>query len=53
MGDLCLQQEAREVEPVMFSTQELDALLQNMRETMRAKGGIGIAAPQIGGRCAW
>jgi peptide deformylase len=48
MGDPRLQQVAREVEPVMFGTPELDALLQNMRERMHAKSGIGIAAPQIG-----
>ncbi len=32
----------------MFNTPELNALLQDLRETMRAGGGIGIAAPQIG-----
>ncbi|MDR0770454.1 MAG: peptide deformylase [Burkholderiales bacterium] len=48
MGDPRLQQVAREVEPEMFNTPELDALLQDMRETMRAQSGVGIAAPQIG-----
>jgi peptide deformylase len=48
MGDPRLQQVARAVDPEIFNTSELDALLQDMRETMRAEGGIGIAAPQIG-----
>lgn len=31
-----------------FSTPYLRALIQDMQETMKTKGGIGIAAPQIG-----
>jgi peptide deformylase len=31
-----------------FSTPELRTLVQDMRETMIAKQGVGIAAPQIG-----
>lgn len=31
-----------------FATPELFNLLQDMQETMLAKGGVGIAAPQIG-----
>ncbi|MDR2173870.1 MAG: peptide deformylase [Burkholderiales bacterium] len=48
MGDPRLKQVAREVSPTMFNTPELEALLQGMRETMQAEGGVGIAAPQIG-----
>ena len=36
-------------EPVRsFGTPELDALLQDLRDTMAAKKGAGLAAPQIG-----
>lgn len=35
-------------QPVVFPNQELSALLHDMWETMRANGGIGLAAPQIG-----
>jgi len=31
-----------------FSSQELKKLIQDMQETMKEKGGVGIAAPQIG-----
>jgi peptide deformylase len=31
-----------------FRTKELAELLDNMLDTMKAKGGVGIAAPQIG-----
>ena len=46
MGDPIL---FRRAEPVaQFDTPELHALLQDMDDTMRAKSGAGIAAPQIG-----
>jgi peptide deformylase len=46
MGDVRLWQRA---EPVNhFDTQELHALLVDMRDTMHAKNGAGLAAPQIG-----
>ena len=36
-------------EPVRrFGTRELEALLQDMRDTMAAEDGAGLAAPQIG-----
>ena len=36
-------------EPVQrFGTPELEALLQDMRDTMAAQNGAGLAAPQIG-----
>jgi peptide deformylase len=46
MGDARLLQRA---EPVgRFDTQELHALLADMRDTMQALNGAGLAAPQIG-----
>jgi peptide deformylase len=46
MGDPIL---FRQAEPVaQFDTHELHALLQDMDDTMRARNGAGIAAPQIG-----
>lgn len=46
MGDVRLQQVA---EPVSnFGQGELDELLKDMRETMQAHNGVGLAAPQIG-----
>ncbi len=46
MGDPRLLERSREVE--RFGTAELDDLLADMRETMRAENGAGLAAPQIG-----
>jgi peptide deformylase len=46
MGDPRLLERAREVE--RFGTSELKALLQDMRDTMAAQNGAGLAAPQIG-----
>jgi peptide deformylase len=46
MGDPRLLQRAAEV--ARFGTPELDALLLDMRDTMRAQNGAGLAAPQIG-----
>jgi peptide deformylase len=46
MGDARL---LREAEPVTeFGTADLLALLEDMRDTMRANDGVGLAAPQIG-----
>lgn len=46
MGDARLMQPA---EPVRkFQTAELRELLADMRDTMRAMDGVGLAAPQIG-----
>jgi len=46
MGDVRLLMQA---EPVSrFDTQELHALLEDMRDTMLALNGAGLAAPQIG-----
>lgn len=46
MGDPRLLEVAQKVNK--FSTPELDALIQDMHETMEALNGAGLAAPQIG-----
>jgi peptide deformylase len=46
MGDTRLLQRADEV--CMFDTPELHSLLADMRDTMHALDGVGLAAPQIG-----
>jgi peptide deformylase len=46
MGDPVLLQQASPV--TTFGTPELDALLADMRDTMAALDGAGLAAPQIG-----
>jgi peptide deformylase len=46
MGDPRLLQ--RSIELDRFGTPELDALVADMRETMVAASGAGLAAPQIG-----
>src|SRR3954471_2033333 len=46
MGDPRLLERSREVE--RFGTRELAELLDDMRETMHAADGAGLAAPQIG-----
>ncbi len=46
MGDARLLRQAEEVRK--FGTPELHALLTDMRDTMHALSGVGLAAPQIG-----
>jgi peptide deformylase len=46
MGDARLLRAAHEV--CAFDTPELHGLLADMRDTMRAHDGVGLAAPQIG-----
>ncbi len=46
MGDPRLLQVAKPVQ--RFDTAELRALIQDMRDTMQAANGAGLAAPQIG-----
>ena len=46
MGDPRLLQRAEELR--VFDTPELQALLADMRDTMHALDGVGLAAPQIG-----
>lgn len=46
MGDPRLLQQARPVTD--FASAELRTLIEDMRDTMQAAGGVGLAAPQIG-----
>src|SRR5512142_3019982 len=46
MGDARLLRQAEELR--LFDTPELHALLADMRDTMHALDGVGLAAPQIG-----
>ena len=46
MGDPRLLARAQEIED--FDTPALHALIEDMRETMLARDGVGLAAPQIG-----
>jgi peptide deformylase len=46
MGHPVLRERAKPVEA--FGTPELHALLQDMKDTMAAQSGAGLAAPQIG-----
>ena len=46
MGDALLLRRADEL--TYFDTPELHALLTDMRDTMKALEGVGLAAPQIG-----
>lgn len=46
MGDAFLLQVAGSVQA--FNTLELDSLVQDLMDTMRAENGAGLAAPQIG-----
>jgi peptide deformylase len=46
MGDPLLFQRAQPV--AQFDTSELHELIRDMQDTMQAKNGAGIAAPQIG-----
>ncbi len=46
MGDPLLFDEAKPV--AQFNTPELDRLIEDMFDTMRAQSGAGLAAPQIG-----
>lgn len=48
MGDERLLRVAAEVPEAMFASAEMTALIADLRETMHAARGAGIAAPQIG-----
>jgi peptide deformylase len=48
MGDPRLLRIAPAVPSGMIGTAGLDALIQDMFDTMEAAGGVGLAAPQIG-----
>lgn len=46
MGNPLLAQRANSV--MMFDTEPLEQLVQDLFDTMAARGGVGLAAPQIG-----
>lgn len=48
MGDARLLRIAQPVPPRLFGTQEWANLMIDLRDTMRAANGAGLAAPQIG-----
>lgn len=48
MGHPLLRQAARPVNPAEIGTSAWCSLLEDMTDTLRAQGGIGLAAPQIG-----
>jgi peptide deformylase len=48
IGDPVLRERAREVSREQLRSPEIQALIDDMIETMRASGGAGIAANQVG-----
>lgn len=48
MGDPRLLKPAEQVEPEAFGSPELQALITDLKDTMAAAQGAGLAAPQIG-----
>jgi peptide deformylase len=48
MGDPVLREVAREVTPEEMASPEVQRLVDDMIETMRAANGAGLAAPQVG-----
>jgi len=48
VGAPVLRQQARELAPEELATDRIQKLITDMRETMRAAPGVGLAAPQIG-----
>jgi peptide deformylase len=48
VGDPVLRARARPLTPAELVSPELQTLIAQMRETMRAAPGVGLAAPQIG-----
>jgi peptide deformylase len=48
VGDPCLRRRAREVQPEELASREVQRLIDDMIDTMRAAGGAGLAAPQVG-----
>lgn len=47
-GDSVLRTKCREVEPDKINCKRIHTLLDDMRETMHAADGCGLAAPQVG-----
>jgi peptide deformylase len=48
LGDPVLRQPAREVSAEELASEEVQQLIDDMIETMRAANGAGLAAPQVG-----
>ncbi len=48
LGDPRLRQRATELDEALFGTPELLSLIEDLRDTMAARDGAGLAAPQIG-----
>jgi peptide deformylase len=48
IGDPMLRQIASEVPPLEIASPEIQNLIDQMIETMRAAPGVGLAAPQVG-----
>jgi peptide deformylase len=48
VGHPVLRQQARALAPDELASPELQQLIADMRDTMRAAPGVGLAAPQIG-----
>jgi len=48
VGDPVLRQVARPLDPAELATPRIRQLIDDMRDTMRAAPGVGLAAPQIG-----
>lgn len=48
VGDPVLRQRARPLELAELATDRIKKLVDDMRDTMRAAPGVGLAAPQIG-----
>ncbi|MEC9374931.1 MAG: peptide deformylase [Pseudomonadota bacterium] len=48
MGHPLLREKARPIEPKEIASERLENLLKDMVDTLHDKGGIGLAAPQIG-----
>ncbi len=47
-NDPILRERSREVDVAEIQTQEFKELIADMKETMKADNGVGLAAPQIG-----
>lgn len=48
MGNPSLREKSEPIPPEEIQSAEISQLLQDMNDTMKEAGGIGIAAPQIG-----
>ena len=48
LGDPRLRQRSAEVGEALFGSAELQALIDDLRDTMASRDGAGLAAPQIG-----